>query len=336
MSKVVEFANFTLKFGEKNMADYLQEIVFPAFLDANEYSYPRWRTSYLFKDVKIGKNSTEVHAIIGRFIKKMMVKREQYLDDNNNLVKDTAFLERAPNSTFILILETHKLIYIREAENAPAFKAFENYIDRNIRFKYNKYIRKLYSESEQSFLDGDIEKKTTLVALRNLHPFPDLNIVPLSNYSTLRQFIDQFSVLKLMEVKLLTPNNEHINDEGFFKEMRRRKEAANSKTTTYSHSNTEGLDKGSAASEAVSANSGNAIFRLEGSDADGNKLVGNNHDFKVRRNIDGLEGSPEAVAQKAYSAFLNLIEQGILQVSDPSTGDMASVSRTTQSYLEGS
>lgn len=123
----LELANFTLRFGEDHvLLDYLEEIVLPAFVE------PRERLSYgstlLFHKVKLvnaGRDGAEFPAIAGRIVKLTTIQRNQTYDrESRDLVAQPLSLESSPSSFFILILDGHKLLYIKEEKDSPTIGIF--------------------------------------------------------------------------------------------------------------------------------------------------------------------------------------------------------------------
>ena len=119
----VHYANFVCHFGELELLDYLNEIVIPAFvLRRGERRFKDGR--YFFDAVEIVNLSSDTSmqelAICGRFVKDMIVRSEQRWDTvAGTLVTEARKLETAPSAVFVLLLASHKLIYLLETTSAP-------------------------------------------------------------------------------------------------------------------------------------------------------------------------------------------------------------------------
>lgn len=142
----LEIANFTCKFGEhKNLMDYAEEIVIPAFLDINlKRAGIGHQPSYFFLDTKLvnvtDDDGKSVIAIAGRFIKDTLLVREQYFDTNKGLVSDEDEMRSSPSAIFVLTLDDHKLLYFGEKQHAPPIAQFGITARIFIRKKHKEYI----------------------------------------------------------------------------------------------------------------------------------------------------------------------------------------------------
>lgn len=121
----LEFANLVCKFGDdKNLLDFAEEIVFPAFFDdsrVRRYS----DTKYFFLDVtsfSIGRGENEVVCIAGEFVKDTEFTREQLFDRNKGLHPASGSLRTSPSSIFLLVLNNHRLVYLPKTSYAPGLK----------------------------------------------------------------------------------------------------------------------------------------------------------------------------------------------------------------------
>jgi hypothetical protein len=70
-TKYLEVSNFTLKFGDKNLLDLVEEVVIPAFMHGHTRKYGK--ITYFFHEVSIlelsDDNEEPLACIAGRFIK---------------------------------------------------------------------------------------------------------------------------------------------------------------------------------------------------------------------------------------------------------------------------
>jgi hypothetical protein len=308
----LEFSNFILKFGENhNLLDFVEEIVIPAFTQKLERSYGE--TRHFIHDVQIlnfGNEEDPIPCIAGRYIKDTVIKREQIFDeDADELKKDLQSLNTSPSAIFVLILNNHRLIYFNETAYAPNTYAFRVTAIKFIKEKYQDFIDDLYVRFQH--------EGTTIVDLYRRYSPPTLEIVPLTSNESISEFVNQFGLIKTVEIDLLTTNNEIDNNE-FFKQIRASKEEAHSSMTTITHKNTmEGLSKGVITRQLESAlNQGNSKVKLKGKDKQGNKLEGNNDNFKIRALLSEIPQSISGIAAKGYTAFQDLVSQGIIQVGD--------------------
>jgi len=308
----LEFANFILRFGqERVLLDFAEEIVIPAFNSGSERSYGE--TKHFFHSVEIlnlGSEETPILCIAGRYIKDTVVTREQVFDEEHNiLLKDNGSLHTSPSSLFILILNNHRLIYFSESSYAPSLSSFQATVAKFIREKYQDFISELYQQRQH----GGITKAQLY---RDYDP-PELEIVPLTRQESISEFVNQYSLIKTVEIKLLTTNNELDNNE-FFKQARKAKEEVLAKTTTITHNNgNDGLSKGAVTRQLESALSqGNSKVKLKGRDKQGNKLEGSNENFKIRAKLPEIPQTIAGFATQGYENFQGLVSQGIIRIGE--------------------
>ncbi|MBE9176792.1 hypothetical protein IQ225_18375 [Synechocystis salina LEGE 06155] len=310
----LEFANFILRFGQEHvLIDFVEEIVIPAFNSGLERAYGE--TTHFFHDVEIlnfGNLENPVLCIVGRYIKNTVVKREQVFDEENNeLIKDNSSLHTSPSAVFILILNNHRLIYFSETSYAPSLLAFQTTIGKFIKEKYHHFIDELHQQNQH--------RRITKTELYRQYGNPSLEIVSLTSEESISEFINQYSLLKTVEIKLLTTNNELDNNE-FFKQAKKIKEEANSNTTTITHNNgKDGLSKGAVTRQLESALSQGILkIKLKGKDRQGNELEGSNQNFKVKSHLTEEEISQtiSGIANSGYEIFQNLVDQGIIHIGE--------------------
>jgi len=210
-----QFANFVCKFGDAPMRRYLKEIILPAFTDdAQTRSYGE-DTYFHFYEVQLDRiraRDEEYSVIYGRFIKNTRVSRDQYFDNKRGLVKDRRELRSSPSAFFVLLVENHRLLYYSETPGAPELTSFKSTIQKFVYEKHEKYIDTLYAESKSP--DAAAPNRTTKKALRERTPRPHIEIIPLSDPTSIGEFIDRYSVLKRVEFRIIDTNDEM--DAGFW------------------------------------------------------------------------------------------------------------------------
>ena len=308
----LEFANFILKFGQDRvLLDLAEEIVIPAFISRLDRSYNT--TKHFFLDVEVlnlGSEENPIICIAGRYVKNTIVKPEQVFDEaNNELVKSDAFLPSSPSSVFILILNNHRLIYLTETAYAPNLSDFRKTTINFINNKYHEFINELY--------ENRADRQLTKSQLYSNYERPSLDIIPLSSSQSISDFINQYDSLKEVIIKLGGTNNELDNND-FFKQVRKAKDEAIANTTTITHQNRQdGLSKGKITQQVESALSqGISQVTLKGVDKQGNKLDGSNDNFKLRKQITDIPLTISGIATKGYEVLRDLLEQGTLQVGE--------------------
>ncbi|MET0012590.1 MAG: hypothetical protein ABW088_02945 [Sedimenticola sp.] len=321
----MEMGNLVCRFGaEKVLLDLADEIVIPCFMDSRlvrRYD----KTSYFFHDVspvKLSKENEEpVIGIAGRFIKDTTLEREQIFEQGKGLVRDEESMRSSPSSMFLLILNNHRLVYVKETKNAPSKETFRSTLLSFLRHKHKAHIEELYEQASAEVDEYGDNVKVTKKELYDNIPRPTLELTPLTSQDSIEEFVKKYDVLKTIEISLSDRNDENDNDP-FFDELQKRKDAIGSNKSVVKHNNPKGLDKDEAVSEiAEAAVQGNQSVKLSGVDSDGDILRGNNENFQLRKPLDSLSSKPATAAQQLFESFSGLVEDGLIVI--PATSEKA-------------
>jgi len=289
----VEFANFVCRFGnDKVMLDYLIEIVLPIFTD-DTLVRQRGRenvSAYFFYDVHLEildkAGSNEIVGVFGQFVKNVNLTRTQVFDPSQGL----------------LILNTHRLVFLPRTQQAPTIQEFESTVRNFAAIKHNQFINATYESRKNS------PEKTTKKALRQETPPPEVNVVPLTNLDSVADFVARFDKLRSIDFRLLRPNPT-IDAEDTFKDVRGILEniGANSGKLSASN-NTDGLDKDTAITVINdAAKGGNSDITLKGTDEHGAILSGSNEDFKVSVPLDSVPQTRPGLVRKLYQTLRDIL-----------------------------
>ncbi|MDN5513574.1 hypothetical protein [Acinetobacter sp.] len=115
-----EVANFVCKFNENNLMDLFNEVVLPAFNRDDKWKIANG--TFFFKDVSLinyQANNEMYYALAGKFIRNTLLKRQQYHNEvTGELIQDEQSLPSSPSAFFVLILNNHRLIYLKETKHA--------------------------------------------------------------------------------------------------------------------------------------------------------------------------------------------------------------------------
>lgn len=305
----VELGNFVCKFGSKNLLDYFETVVYPAFADdglLRKYS----DTKYFFDKVELITIDGRV-LLVGRFIKDMILEREQIYKQSQGLVEDHHEMQSSPSAIFVLVLDVHRLIYLKETKFAPTLENFKSTIESFIKAKHKLYIDNLAEESKAA--GNRVTKKKLLLE----HFPPTLDIIPLTSAHNVEDFIRQYEVLSSVTYKF-SDRNDELDNEGFFRAVQRQKDEVGSRTTTIKHSSPEGLEKEAVIEEVQAATvQGNQRVVMVGKDSSGNTVRGDNNDFQLKTSIEVTSHTPVRIAKKMFSKFLELLGDGLIQVENP-------------------
>ncbi|HDD9133758.1 TPA: hypothetical protein PBP65_002454 [Escherichia coli] len=321
-TKTIEFANYTLNFGEnKVLLDAFDCIVFPSFF-AQKYVRKFKDTEYFFTDTKIITLDTTdsdfigpivpTIALCGRIIKKTIFKRDQIFQDGQ-LIRDHRTLESHPSSIFILMLNEHRLMLCKEVSGAPTLEEFENTSKYCLAQRYNSFVdyevkKNKRIRKKKSYIDRLYKKDI----YRKLGA-PKLRVTPLTDPRSLSNFVELFSVVNRLSIELLPTNSENISLDGFWRKFEQEKEELNSSKAqlVYTNKNEDGLNSEAVIQKTTSATRmANSKVIISGKDEHGARLSGNNDSFTLKASRPQLSSDLERAAQEAYSAFTELKDEG--------------------------
>lgn len=323
----MEMGNLICRFGrDKVLLDMADEIVLPCFFDeklVRSYS----KTSYFFHEVSPvllnNEASESVVGIAGRFIKDTTLEREQIFEEGKGLVKDAGSMRSSPSAIFLLILNNHRLIYVKETRDAPSKESFRSTLLSFLRDKHKEYIEEEYKSLNAAREEDANAERITKKDLHESTPRPTLELIPLTSEDSIEEFVRKYSILKTIEISLSDRNDENDNDP-FFEAMQKKKDAIGSTKTLVKHNNSKGLDKDEAISEIAEATEqGNQTVKLSGIDNEGDILRGNNDNFQLRKPLDDLSSKPANAASDLYESFVGLVKSGLVKV--PETSQKAKV-----------
>ncbi len=288
----IEFANFVCKFGERDMLDAAQEVVLPAFLDRQmQRKYDT--TTYFFHRVRLvtfKAGDYPVVAIAGRFVKDTVLTRSQYFDERaDDLVQEEIELRNAPSAIFVLSLNDHRLIYLRETSDAPLLQTFATTSRIFIRNKHEDHIDETYRRQLDEFkrardAGSSIPlKRPTKVALTENLPRPDVVAISLSGGDATSEYLDTFDVISSVSVKFITPNADEIDGEGFISMVFGEKSLLGAKDTNIYFGSDNGLTPEPAKKYITEAlETENAEVKFKGTNKDGHQLEGDNEKVRLR------------------------------------------------------
>ena len=320
-SRTMEVANFICRFGEHAvLIDFLQEIVAPVFID-DSHNRAFDDTSYFFYNVCIlhlpAEGGTSVTVVAGRFIKDTNLKREQVFKKGTGLVADKAQLASSPSSIFALILDNHRLLYLKETADGPSLASFRSTTLSFLKSSRRNYLRASFAAYKaQRKADQSLEK-LTIKDFSARVPQPTLEIIPLASETSIEEFIKQFEMLKKLQITLIKPNHEQDNND-FFVQWREKQSQLNSSSSALVYANTkEGLDKQHAVDEiAKVAGVGNHKVTLRGVDESGDILTGNNDKFSLKVGLGAVSRDVPAVTKTMYGAFVTLVGNGLVKIEE--------------------
>jgi hypothetical protein len=142
-------------------------------------------------------------------------------------------------------------------------------------------------------------------------PPPSLRLTPLLHEEELEAFVNRFSIIKKLTVKLLKTNEEIFMDDFWHNLNSKRSEMCSESAKVEFTSASEGMDASSVIQEASAAGEyANSEIKIYGLDSEGDKLFGDNADFSLKASIEGLSREIEVAAKQMFSRFEHLVRTG--------------------------
>lgn len=334
-SKNIEMANLICRFGDKVMLDHFEEIVKPAFFN-EDLKRTYGQADYFFSDVNFihldTDDGTPTIGICGRFIKDGTLTREQIFEEGK-IVKSHGSMRSSPSAIFLLILNNHRLVYVKETTDGPNKDAFRSTLLAFLKHQYKSTIRSKKASIDEEFSTREERRHHKDKLLRD-YESPSLNVIALTSPDSIQNFIARYELLRQIKITFSSTNDENPMNK-FFTQFKHNKEAIESEKSTLIHQAKSGLDKSVAVDQINSATEqGINSVALSGIDESGDTLVGNNEKFQLKKPIDDLNGKPEEAAEQLYKAFSELVESGIVKVEKIKTKTAQKISSIFDRYFE--
>jgi hypothetical protein len=315
IDKKATFANLVVKYGEKNLLDYLDLFASALMVDTKFRKYGR--STYRFMDVKVELvDSKDPLSVImyGRFVKDTEYTREQVLA-NGKLVADEMALPVALSAFFCVFLANHRMAYVPEVRNAPPLDAFSSTIEHYLRKEFTTFIDKIYKREKESN-----PKFTRANAMRN-HVSPTVNVVPLPAKQSIRDFVSRFHKINSLTIGLIKRNNEI--SKGLFQAIVNELEPTGANTAKLiASAGDDGLNIDATAKVVEdTTESGYENVTLKGVDKDGNVLKGGNEEYKLTVDVD--DAAPDDLqAKRLYTKFHQMVGDGQISLGKQSDADL--------------
>ncbi|SBT60170.1 Uncharacterised protein [Plesiomonas shigelloides] len=317
--KRLEFGNYTLTFGNKKvLLDLFDEVVMPSFYEMKYVRKIGDHSEFFFLDTELivldDKAENPVLGITGRIVKNTKLKRDQIFRDGS-LVDDKDEMESAPSSTFLLILNSHRLILTKEVPGAPTIQNFQHTSQYCLSNAYAEYISKQRDEADEAREQNPKLERVTKKKLMEDTPPPHLRITPLADKESLDKFIGRFKTINKLSIKLLPTNREEIDNDDFWASMDQSRVSMGKDSVVKVDftSHTTGLDNKQVLDKTVTATAlGNSAVDIKGIDAHGDALKGNQDSFSLSVDVEELPKEVKKSARTQYRKFNDLIQAGAI------------------------
>lgn len=328
--KKLEFGNYTLKFGDSVLLDYIDEIVMPSFFEMKYVRKIEDKSDFFFLNTEMvvldADPENPVIGIQGRIVKDTLLIREQRFEENK-IVPDHHEMESAPSSFFLLILNTHRLILCKEVSGAPTIENFQATSQFCLNQKYNEYIDELFNKAKEIKKKKPKTPRVTKKSLRAEIPAPKLRITTLTDTQSLEDFVELFEKINTLSIKLLPTNDEEIDNDDFWSALGDRREDLNSNQASVRFSNPEeGLNSHAVLEQLNSATGlANSQFNLKGLNDEGDIIKGSNDDFALLCEVDDFPTDTNEAAETSYEKFSELVADGRINLPQKENGRLRAI-----------
>lgn len=317
-TKKIEFANFTCIFGERLvLLDMFDDVIYPAF-EEKKHNRSYMDSDYFFLDtqlvqVKDKKQGLQI-GIAGKIVKNTKLKREQIFREGTGIIEDHDEMESAPTSMFVLILNNHRLLYVKEVPGAPDLTAFKATCAKFFKIEHKNFINRIWEHNKAKREKNKSIERLTKMKLVQMYPYPDLRITPLTDPQGLKQFLDKFSKIGRLGISLVPTNSETLDNDGFWKDLEKADNQIGAKRTTVTFNNkSDGLNSEEVFKHCEKASKlANSKLNLNGVDKHGGTLKGNNEDFSLTMDTDedDLSRRVSKAGPGLMTTFYHLIDTG--------------------------
>jgi hypothetical protein len=158
-------------------------------------------------------------------------------------------------------------------------------------------------------------------------------LIEVSAEQELREFVDRYKTLKDVRVSLVQTNDE-VDNEDFFRQMRIQMNKIGSEKTTLVHHQKDGLNKAEAVEQLQSALNGTAEIRLEGISIEGEKLVGNNEQFKIRVPLSEIGDDVKNAVGGMFNIYMTMLELKRIAVNESPPSTLALIEKVADLFVE--
>ncbi len=222
----LEIANFVFKVGKKGLLDTFEQWFYPIIEEAEIEDLTLSETNKLFFHDIHFKDYEGIPIMYGRLVREATIKSRQKLN-GTELIDDNNEMTTHPSSFFVLMLDAHKLLWVREMNRAPKLSDFNSIIkrifikhrSRYIREELKKHKEELYIEfGKKRFKTNSKEKELFEKRKREFREriyfetHEEINVTPISDQRQLEQKIKSLESINHLKIKLLPTNNEIANE----------------------------------------------------------------------------------------------------------------------------
>lgn len=288
--KRMEVANFSCKsvLGDLELLDIFNDYVFPAMSNKEVPGSKNSETlSYKFIDLQFLKIEKEL-LLVGRLVKNLNLQRQQILE-GDSLVQSYETMESAPSSFFVLILNTHKLLWVREFQRAPLLKDFKYAITKMLKEQRADLVQNYILENTPNLIFENNKKNGLERKAYALYPDLDISVTPIGNKIKIEKKLAKFNKIHNIKISALKRNSELGSDYSEFSRMLSDTQAdmnAKNVVTEIRGGVRHPLNKEAATRLVQASADGNYEYKIKGKDENNNDIVESNETLSLFADVD--------------------------------------------------
>lgn len=259
--KIVHFANFNITFGKHNepMLMHFEDIIYPALLSGHKRGKPNELPQFYFSDVMIKKVGDRL-CLVGNYIKE--TEYEIYTTmQNGELVSNPSVVPTAPYSRFIIFLDNHRMILVRNESKSPDVRSFQS----TLREIVNHFIR-----SENRSRDE-----------KNRLPRANINIVDIPLPGEIEAVLHGVKKINWLQMRFFPLNND-FNPNPVAESIRGEMKKLGSNSSRVRFTSPQSLQN---TIDLIDQSAGLAVATLEVTEANGNKTKIKENQFSASTKI---------------------------------------------------
>lgn len=269
--KLLYCANFNATFGDKElpMLEYFEEIIYPAFKSGFIRGKEDTLPYYFFDNIVLKTYENDRVVLCGNLIKNTELKRKTLLE-NGQITSSPYTMETSPYSRFVIFLDNHRLILVKNESDSPDTRSFEATVKEVV----NRYIRE---ENRRRKKEMDSVKDSRAELL----PKATIRVIDTPSEEEIKKVISEAYKIVSLTLNFFPLNNDD-DPSGLYENLRKELENLESRTgrvTFNSPQSKEGVIK------VLDQTNGLADPNLKIRDENKNERKISKKDFKIQERI---------------------------------------------------
>lgn len=217
--KLLYCANFNATFGDKElpMLEYFEEIIYPAFKSGFIRGKEDTLPYYFFDNIVLKTYENDRVVLCGNLIKNTELKRKTLLE-NGQITSSPYTMETSPYSRFVIFLDNHRLILVKNESDSPDTRSFESTVKEVV----NRYIR---AENRRRKKEMDSVKDSRAELL----PKASIRVIDTPSEEEIKKVISEAYKIVSLTLNFFPLNNDD-DPSGLYENLRKELENLESRT----------------------------------------------------------------------------------------------------------